>query len=340
MRFGVFDHLDDSGLPLDEQFALRLALVEDYDRLGFYAYHLAEHHATALGMASSPNIFLSAVAQRTRRLRFGALVHLLPFYHPVRLIEEIAMLDQLSGGRLLMGVGKGVSPPEMAVYGIEPGEAQRRYQEALALIRRGLAEGVVSLEGEFYRVPETVLTLRPKQRPHPPLWYGIGSPDSTVWAAENDVNVVTLFTGERARAITDRYRAEWDRLGRPAADLPALGIARHVVVADTDAEARAIAASAYGRWRRNFLDLWERKREALEWVRSINPPDFEGLAAIGAGIAGSPATVRRYLARQIGETGASYVVGHFMFGDMPAAAAHRSVELFGTEVMPHFAGAG
>ena len=100
MKFGVFDHMDDAGIPHGELFAGRLRLAEAYDRAGFHGYHLAEHHGTPIGCAASPGIFLAALAQRTEKLRFGPLVYLLPFYHPLRLIEEICMLDQLSGGRL------------------------------------------------------------------------------------------------------------------------------------------------------------------------------------------------------------------------------------------------
>src|SRR5215469_15759337 len=106
MEFGVFDHLDRDGAPLHDYYDARLTIVEAYDRLGFYAYHVAEHHATPLGMAPSPSVFLAAVAQRTRRLRFGPLVYALPLYHPLRLIEEICMLDQMSDGRLEIGFGR------------------------------------------------------------------------------------------------------------------------------------------------------------------------------------------------------------------------------------------
>ncbi len=78
MEFGIFDHVDRNGLPLEQFYEMRLALVEAYDRLGFRSYHIAEHHSTPLGMAPSPSVFLSAVAQRTKRLRFGPLVYLLP----------------------------------------------------------------------------------------------------------------------------------------------------------------------------------------------------------------------------------------------------------------------
>ena len=89
MKFGVFDHLDRDEQTLGDYYRARLQIIEAYDRLGFHAYHVAEHHATPLGMAPSPSVFLAAVAQRTRRLRFGPLVYALPLYHPLRMIEEI-----------------------------------------------------------------------------------------------------------------------------------------------------------------------------------------------------------------------------------------------------------
>src|SRR5215467_10642095 len=116
VKIGVFDHFDRGHVPLGEHYENRLKLIEAYDRVGLYAYHVAEHHATPLGMVPSPNILMSAIAQRTRRLRFGALVHPLPLYHPLRLAEEICMLDHLSGGRLEFGIGRGASPHEIAYF--------------------------------------------------------------------------------------------------------------------------------------------------------------------------------------------------------------------------------
>src|SRR3954469_4324068 len=120
LAFGVFDHLDASGAPLRDFYEDRLKLAELYDRLGLYCYQVAEHHSTPLGMAPSPSVFLSALAQRTKRINFGPLVYTLPLYHPIRLIEEICMLDQMSGGRFQFGVGKGISPIEVRYYGLDP----------------------------------------------------------------------------------------------------------------------------------------------------------------------------------------------------------------------------
>ena len=103
MEFGVFDHLDLGERPHERFYRERLEIVEAYERAGFHSYHVAEHHLTPLGMAPSPSVFLAAVAQRTKRLRFGPMVYVAPLYHPLRLLEEICMLDQMSGGRLEIG---------------------------------------------------------------------------------------------------------------------------------------------------------------------------------------------------------------------------------------------
>src|ERR1700693_225379 len=140
MEFGIFDHLDRYDIPLHEFYEARLKLIEAYDRAGFYSYHLAEHHATPLGMAPSPSVFLAAIAERTRRLRFGPMVYALPLYHPLRMIEEICMLDQMSGGRLDIGFGRGSSPAELSYYGEDPAEAPEGYADALQVIRARLTQ--------------------------------------------------------------------------------------------------------------------------------------------------------------------------------------------------------
>src|SRR5579864_7140205 len=147
MEFGVFDHLDADGQPLGDFYRSRLKIIEAYDRLGFYSYHVAEHHATPLGMAPSPSVFLAAVAQRSKRLRFGPMVYALPLYHPLRLIEEICMLDQMSGGRLDIGFGRGASPIELGYFGQDAKEAQAIYAEGVELILKGMTEKTLSFAG-------------------------------------------------------------------------------------------------------------------------------------------------------------------------------------------------
>ena len=115
VAFGISDWIDRSTAPLHQLYKDRLQLLELADAAGFFCYHLAEHHATPLGIAPSPALVLIAAAQRTQRIRLGPLVYLLPLYNPLRLIEEVCMLDQLSDGRLELGVGRGVTPYRAAL---------------------------------------------------------------------------------------------------------------------------------------------------------------------------------------------------------------------------------
>ena len=172
-------------------------LIEAYDRAGLSGYHLAEHHSTPLGSAASPGLFLAAAAQRTSRLRFGPLVYLLPFYHPLRLIEEVCMLDQFSGGRLMLGVGRGVSPFETRLYGLDFNETGAMYHEAFQVLLKGLAVDELTFHGKYYKFDKVPMLLKPVQRPHPPLWYGTTIPENADWPAENDVNIVTSRCGPR-----------------------------------------------------------------------------------------------------------------------------------------------
>ncbi|HLF22916.1 MAG TPA: LLM class flavin-dependent oxidoreductase [Burkholderiales bacterium] len=335
LGFGIFDHLDSNGDKLGSFLEERLRLVELIEQAGFAGFHLAEHHATPLGMASSPSVFLSAAIQRTSKIRLGPLVYVLPLYHPLRLYEEICMLDHMSNGRFMVGVGRGGALLEHQRYGIDPTAAPAMYHEAFAVLMRAFESDVVDFAGKFYNFKDFVVQAKPVQRPHPPIWYGAPNPEAVAWAAPRAVNVVSLGPAERARAISDRYREEWNKLGRAASDIPRIGITRHVVVADTDAQAQAIARAAYPRWRDAMDFIW--RRSGVEFtLKEIYPTDFAALEQIGHGVAGSPATVRDYIARLEREAGVNYVLCQMVFGDIAFSDASHSIQLFAREVMPAF----
>ncbi len=335
MKFGVFDHIDDAGVPLAELYANRLTIAEAYDRAGFYAYHVAEHHTTPLGAAASPALIFAALAYRTTKLRFGPLVYLLPFYHPLRLIEEVCMLDQMSGGRFLLGVGRGVSMYETQAYGFDFSKTQAMYHEAFQVLLKGLDTDVLSFAGEFYKFDKLPMILKPVQKPHPPLWYGVTLPSNSAWPAENHVNIVALGLRDNTQAIIRAYRDIRTQKGFDQ-DGTLAGVSRHVVVADTDEAALAIARRAYPRWRQSFRWLFNRHGTEPR-VIGIYPEAFEGLIALNNGIAGSPETVRRFIAAEIAANNCNYFVPQMVFGDMTLPEALRSIELFGKEVMPAFA---
>jgi alkanesulfonate monooxygenase SsuD/methylene tetrahydromethanopterin reductase-like flavin-dependent oxidoreductase (luciferase family) len=335
LKFGIFDHLDSDGQDLGPLLETRLGLIELIEKEGYAGYHMAEHHSTPLGMASSPSVFLAAAFQRTRRLRLGPLVYVLPLYHPLRLYEEICMLDHMSGGRVMIGVGRGGALIEHQRYGIDPADAPAMYREAFDVLMRAFASDVLNFDGQFYRYKDFVVQAKPVQRPHPPIWYGAPNADAAAWAAPRNINVVSLGPAARARAIADRYRDEWAALKREPAALPCIGITRHIVVAESDAAARRIAIPAYARWRKS-MDWLFRRSGAPFILKDVYPEAFADLERIGHGIAGSPATVCEYITRLEAGTGVNYVLCQMVFGDMNSDDASHSIRLLAREVMPAF----
>ncbi len=332
MKFGVFDHMDRAGADLGRQFEDRLRLIELYERAGFHAYHLAEHHATPLGMAPSPSVFLAAVAQRTTRLRFGPLVYTLNLYHPLRLIDEICMLDQMSGGRLELGIGRGISPYEVGYYGVDPATGPERFAEALAVILQGLAQPRLNHEGRFFAYKDVPMEMQPVQRPHPPLWYGANSLESADRLAAQGCNAVVGMKAEGVGQFAARYRAAWAALGRDAAAMPMIGLSRHIVVGDTDREAQSAARRAYALWYDSLIHLW--RAHGVGLPRQMIPAEFEGALDGGYIVAGSAATVRDRLSRDNQVAGINYCICRLAFGDLSFEESARSVELFAGEVMP------
>jgi alkanesulfonate monooxygenase SsuD/methylene tetrahydromethanopterin reductase-like flavin-dependent oxidoreductase (luciferase family) len=337
MKFGIFDHMDRGARPLHEQYADRLKLIEAYDRAGFHAYHLAEHHATPLGMAPSPSVFLAAVAQHTKRLRFGPLVYTLPLHHPLRVFEEICMLDHLSGGRLELGLGRGAVPYEIEYYGVAPAEAQARYFEVYAILMQAMTSPKLTFEGKFYRFKDVPLEFGPLQKPHPPIWYGVSNAEAAVWAAQNAVNVVCNGPVDMVRGMTTRYRAEWNAAGRADADMPFLAMNRHLVIAETDAAAMDIARRAYLVWHASFFQIWRRYGTLPANATAIYPETFDELMRRGYGVAGTAMTVRDVLRAHVADTCATYVMGRFSFGDLTLAESLRTVEAYAADVMPALA---
>jgi alkanesulfonate monooxygenase SsuD/methylene tetrahydromethanopterin reductase-like flavin-dependent oxidoreductase (luciferase family) len=328
LKFGIFDHLDRARLNIAELYKQRLELISHVERRGFYCYHLAEHHSTPLGMAPSPNLFLTAIAQRTSTLRFGPLVYLLPMYHPIRLSEEIAMLDQLSGGRLQVGVGRGRSPIELALYASDIAKGQSIFSEALEILKQGFSRDEIDFTGEHFTFRKVPVELAPLQKPHPPLWYGVGSASGAEHLGRSGFNAVTLAKPNTAKDICRNF-FEGARQSGETQSL--FGLCRFVVVGETDAQARALAARAYPMWHQSFFELFRRfdQRPVQTWSS-----DFEVMSADGLAVAGSPDTVAAYLGAQLEDTGANYVTAQMIFGDMTVAEASDSIDLFATGVMP------
>jgi alkanesulfonate monooxygenase SsuD/methylene tetrahydromethanopterin reductase-like flavin-dependent oxidoreductase (luciferase family) len=342
--FGLFDWIDRSDEDLATIYEHRLRMAEYADRAGYWCYHVAEHHGTPLGMAPSPSIFLSAVAQRTTRLRFGPLVYILPLYNPMRLAEEVCMLDQLSHGRLELGIGRGSSPWELEMLGVDVAQTRDMYAEGLEILLGALTEGQVTANGQYYTLREARLELRPYQRPYPPLWYPTSNPDTVAWVAEQGYQILLSFNTPTIEEVQRRLNIYREHLPRavdnparvnPQIAHPRYGVVRKVYVAETDAEAHRVAREALARFRHSFTFLWE-----LHGIQSYtdNLANLEDCLERGVLFAGSPATVRAQLAAFLAATGANYFGGCFAWGNLTGDQVLRSLDLFTQQVVPSFAG--
>jgi alkanesulfonate monooxygenase SsuD/methylene tetrahydromethanopterin reductase-like flavin-dependent oxidoreductase (luciferase family) len=332
MQFGIFDQNDRGPSPLAEQYENRLKLIEFYDQAGFRAYHMSEHHSTPLNLTPSPSVFLAAAAQRTRRLRLGALVYILPAHHPLRLAEEICMLDHLSKGRLDVGVGRGASPHELQYFGIDPDLAPAMYVEAYTVIRQALTRPEVNFNGKYYNFENVPVEIKPAQLPHPPFWYAVPVPEGAVWPAQNNINIVCAGPVPKVREITDRYRAEWAAAGNSPDAIPLLGINRFVIAADTDREAMELGRRAWPVFHASFMKLWKKHGTQPRYARI--PEDFETMVSNGGALAGSPGTIRESVRNMAGAAGASYFIAQFSFGDLSHQEVRHSAGIFAREVLP------
>jgi alkanesulfonate monooxygenase SsuD/methylene tetrahydromethanopterin reductase-like flavin-dependent oxidoreductase (luciferase family) len=348
MKIGLFDHVEHDGRPLATLFDERLTFVRAADEAGLYCLHVAEHHATPLNMVPVPGVYLGAVARATRRMRLGPLVYLLPLYSPLRLIEEIAMLDHLSLGRLEVGVGRGVSPFELKYHKVEHDQSRDIFIDAFKCISAGLASDTLNYAGEHFNYADVPIALRPLQQPHPPFWYGSSNAIGSTWAGEHGLHFVTLGPMATAKANIAAFKEAFAKRGRaaqPKAEFPggaAIGVQRHIFVADTDAEAARFAKPAMDLHLANLN--WLRDKHGVKGAAALttrlNVPrgaNYEECVADGTVIAGTPDKVAAEIERQVHELGVNYLLTYLFLGSMTLADALRSLALFSSEVMPKLA---
>jgi len=344
LEFGLFDWVDTvPGLPTAELYDARLRVLVEGDRGGFSTYHLAEHHGTPLGLSPSPAVFLAAAARETERIRLAPTTFIVPLYDPLRLVQEICMLDQLSHGRLDIGVGKGSSPIEAAMYGLTPEDTAARFESMFPAIVEAMETGRFRRPGaEGPAAEEIPLHVPVYQRPHPPLWYPTSNPASIPRLGDEGYNVLFGFgfaspplevVREQSRVFFDHFRQSAARGGvrysLPGSP-PRFGMLRHVLVAETDEAAMALARPAFDAHYESFTHLWRVHGSD----RFTGPADFDELVAEDKLFVGSPETVAAQVARarEVGEV--NYFAGAFAWGSLDVETVLSSVRLFRDEVVP------
>jgi alkanesulfonate monooxygenase SsuD/methylene tetrahydromethanopterin reductase-like flavin-dependent oxidoreductase (luciferase family) len=298
------------------------------EELGFVSAFLTEHHFTGLGQASSPLAILSHLAARTRTLRLGTAVMVLPWQHPLLLAEQAATLDVLSDGRLDLGVGRGFRAAEFDSFEVPAEEAAERYEEALELLLRAWTEPARwSHEGRFWRVRDVVVEPAPVQRPHPPIWVGAGSEPSLRAAARRGFRLlldqVAGFeqTGERIAV----YREQALELGRPYAAVRDVAVTRALLLVDGPRE-RAAAIAARVEWFARMARLTTAGRAPGNRMAVEYTSDIERATEDGAIIGDVGECVERL--RALRDAGAEYVLL------IEPGASPETLEVFAREVMP------
>jgi alkanesulfonate monooxygenase SsuD/methylene tetrahydromethanopterin reductase-like flavin-dependent oxidoreductase (luciferase family) len=328
----------------------------ELERQGFDGVAFNEHHVTPYGMMNSPNLLAASAAQRTRKLKLLMYANLLPLHDPLRLAEEIAMLDCLSNGRIISGVARG-APREYKVYGIPMDESRARFDECYEIMRRAWTEETLTFEGRFHSYDHVAIWPRPVQQPHPPVWVPItGSKDSIEWAAENGIPITPARPGA-AREDVIRYYAEClaRRGRRMTPDMLSVSIDCHV------AGSREEAIQEYAPYAMYFHTLYsldhefyaaaeakgyyakdstahfregvrEKARDDSIRARDLTMDEVRAQAEFGA--FGTPDEVARRIIAIADAAGAGTVLVSLNRGAMPHELFMRQIERFGTEVLP------
>jgi alkanesulfonate monooxygenase SsuD/methylene tetrahydromethanopterin reductase-like flavin-dependent oxidoreductase (luciferase family) len=309
-------------------FARYLELWQSAEALGFEGIFFSEHHFGP-AYSPSPNLLIATLAPRTRTLRLGVMGMVVPYYQPWRLVEEIGMLDHLTGGRLEIGTSAGI-PNEMAQIGLTVAEARERNDEALAIVDAALAVPAVSHHGKYWRFDNLRIVPRPLQQPSPPRWTTVVSSESARKAARRGSKICTGFHPvAQVKAIFDAYRDEAERLGNPAGP-DQLALRRMVAIAPDGNAAREASRFAAG---------------ILRQILSADPrvtdrpvPDAPGPShnfSVGEEefIAGSSGEVAEQIVAQCRAVGAGHFLG-IVNVPAPPTELMRGYELLGREVIP------
>ncbi|SKA06620.1 Flavin-dependent oxidoreductase, luciferase family (includes alkanesulfonate monooxygenase SsuD and methylene tetrahydromethanopterin reductase) [Enhydrobacter aerosaccus] len=311
MKLGVLQFFSWPGRhgPLEDVYARALERIEIMDRGGFDAVWLAEHHFTTFSVCPSVHMLGVLAAARTTRLRIGTAVSLAALYHPLRLAEEVALLDVLSGGRVNWGAGRGFAHSEFAAFGVPPEESGERFREAVEIVLAAWRDDRLTYHGRHFSFDEVEVLPKPLQRPHPPVWMAATSEEAIAWAAGRGFSILMdphasiEELGRKRRLYADKLTeagfSEKDR------DIP---MARLLALAATEAEAAAIARRG-AQW---LLDAYagpqHTHRKSMQVRRNYDGRDPVDYYVDNVILHGTPEAVVDKVARLKEEIGLTYLI--------------------------------
>jgi alkanesulfonate monooxygenase SsuD/methylene tetrahydromethanopterin reductase-like flavin-dependent oxidoreductase (luciferase family) len=325
-----------------------LRIAARADELGYNSIKTVEHSFYDYGGHSpNPCVFLSAVAARTRRIRLitGAVIP--AFHHPAHLGGDLAMLDNMSRGRLDAGFGRAFLPKEFEVYGVPMSESRGRFEEAIGMIKRLWTEDRVTAKGKYWQLEDVHLMPRTVQKPHPPIWIAaISSEESFVYAAKNGFNLMIVpYAGKpgQLQEFVKMYRRLWAESGHKAG-AEQIQVAQFCYLAEKSAEARAGFERICKRYLETFADAvvsWKGRNESDypgydKMVASILATTPDKIIAQGGAFVGTPDEVSAQVQQCIDSFGPIEPSMQINFGGSSDDEALRTVELLAAKVMPRF----
>ena len=328
-----------------QAFSDTLAEIEAADGLGFHCAWLVEHHfMRGYSHSSKPELMLAALSQRTRNIRLGHAVIPLPLHHPVHVAERIATLDLLSHGRLEVGVGRGFSPREYAVFGAGMDHSRELVEESLAILRASFRREPVTHLGKHFQLDALDILPHVVQQPHPPLWTAAVSPESYPWAAGRELGVLAgpFKPWLMVKHDIGKYRAAWRSTAAPR-----IGMTVGVLCLKDRKRAHALGQQAftwfYGELFKTTLPVLEKLYPSYEQIHELGR--FRqmmklgidiGLAdAAGLTVIGDPEECIAKL-RKYADAGVTNLLCAFGAGAVESSVVRESLALFASEVMPAF----
>lgn len=322
-----------------ELYAHWLEQIDAAEDLGFDSLWITEHHFRHFGgMMPSPSVMLAAAAQRTKKLRLGCAVSILPMHNPLRIAEEFAMVDLLSNGRLNFGAGRGMHPTEYAVFGYDWKSAQSRLPEALDIVMRAWSDGEFEWRGRYYQFPKLNVYPKTQQKPHPPIYITANrDPESFSMIASRGHHLMTLpwIAGNEVQGSRVRhYQSELRAAGHPVEEREIFVMYPAYVGAD-DAQARVDVIEAWHRWRSFALEalgLSAPQDEAYQ--RVLNHLAYDAMVRDGRGVFGGPDTCVAVLRKIISLVGATHIGLTFHFGGLSQDKVLQSMNRFASQVKP------
>lgn len=340
MKFGLmysFIVPPDSRMTHYDTFRELETLLPLAETLGFASFHTTEHHLQANGWAPSPLIVLAKAAGLTKHLRLATNVLVLPLYDPLRLVEDVATLDNLCDGRLTLGVAPGYVSEEFTAYGVPHQQRFARAEEILDILQASWADEFLQHHGRYYQIPRVRVVPRPVQQ-NIPIWYGVSGPKLLQRAAARGCPVTASprHTNDELIAHYQRYDEAAATYGLQTAERP---IIREVFVAPTQAEAEDLAGPAiahlfglYGQ--KSAQGERELRNDQGELIGGDGEVDFRSFRS--RYIVGDPTTVSYDIGELIHDLAPSEIICRMQLPGVPSAMFERSLRLFGERVMPRF----